>query len=493
MTMQAGTMQAGFAGLNLPDLQLRAGDDILPVTRLAADEDPCTGQAFADIPVASDADVDAIVAAAKAALRDPAWRDLVPLARERLLHRFADAIEADIQRLAALESLDTGKPVAIAEAVDIPAAVAWLRTYAGWPSKLAGRAGTLAATPGGYHVYTRREPIGVVAAITPWNFPIVLAMWKIAPALAAGCTLVLKPAPETPLSALRLAEIAREVGFPPGVFSVATGDGRTGAALAGHPDVAKVAFTGSTATGQAILAASVPAIKRVTLELGGKSPSIICADADLSLAIPQAAMGCFFNTGQVCYAGTRLYVHRSVYDQALEGIAQVGAAQRIGPSGDRASQLGPLISARQHDKVSGFVDRAHRAGIERVGGDIALPEQGHYFAPTVLRDVSPDAEAAREEIFGPVLAATPFDDLDEAIALANDSAYGLAAHVWTRDLATAHSAAARIEAGTVFINCIMVADPAFPFGGFKQSGLGRENGMEVLDAYLEPKSVVVAL
>jgi len=483
----------GFEGLVLPDLKLRAGGLGLPATAVLGDEDPCTGAIFAEIPVASADDVDAVVSVALRAFRDPAWRGLVPFQRERLLHRFADAIEADLPRLAALEALDTGKPISLVEAVDIPAAVNWLRTYAGWPGKLQGHAGTLTATPGDFHVYSRREPVGVVAAITPWNFPIVLAMWKIAPALAAGCTVVLKPAPETPLSALRLAEIARLVGFPPGVFSVVTGDGATGAALTAHPDVAKIAVTGSTATGQAVLRASVPALKRVTLELGGKSPSIICADADLARAIPEAAMGCFFNSGQVCYAGSRLYAHRSVYEQVLEGVAQVGAAQVIGRSADRTSQLGPLISARQHARVSGFVERAAAAGIAAVSSPPALPGRGHYFAPIVLRDVPPDAEIAREEVFGPVLAVTPFDDLDAAIAIANDSVYGLAAHVWTRDLATAHKAAAAIEAGTVFVNCILLADPAFPFGGIKRSGIGRENGAEVLDAYLEPKTVVMAL
>jgi acyl-CoA reductase-like NAD-dependent aldehyde dehydrogenase len=288
----------GFAGLVLPDLSLRAGGELLPTTATLSDEDPCSGKGFAEIPVASAADVDAIVHASVRASRSATWRDLAPLQRERILHRFADAIEADLPRLAALEALDTGKPVSLAAAIDIPAAVSWLRTYAGWPSKLAGTSGTLAATPGNFHCYTRREPVGVVAAITPWNFPIVLSMWKIAPALAAGCTIVLKPAPETPLSALRLAEIARDVGFPEGVFQVVTGDATTGAALAAHPQVAKVAFTGSTATGQAILKASVPDIKRVTLELGGKSPSIICKDADLDKAIPQAAMACFFNSGR---------------------------------------------------------------------------------------------------------------------------------------------------------------------------------------------------
>ena len=483
----------GFKGLVLPDLTLRAGGEPLFAAATLPDIDPCRGETFAAIPLASPTDVDQIVEAAWQAFHSPSWRGLAPLARERLLHRLADAMEADLPRLAALEALDTGKPIATVETVDIPAAIAWLRAYAGWPSRLAGRAGTLSATPGEYHVYSRREPIGVVAAITPWNFPLVLAMWKIAPALAAGCTVVLKPAPETPLSALRLVELARQAGLPEGVLGVVTGDGATGAALAAHPRVAKVAFTGSTATGQAILAASVPDLKRVTLELGGKSPSIICADADLAAAIPQAAMGCFFNAGQVCYAGTRLYVHRSVYDEVLEGIAAVGSAQKLGLSADRSSQLGPLINERQHARVSGFVERAKAAGIEAMPSSSALPQQGYYHAPTVLRDVPADAEVMREEVFGPVLATAPFDDIEEAIAAANDSPYGLAAHVFTRDLSLAHKAAAAIEAGTVFVNCIMLADPAFPFGGMKMSGIGRENGSEVLDAYLEPKSVVMAL
>lgn len=483
----------GFNDLTLPDPTLWAGPDRLATPATLFDIDPCSGERFAEIPVASATEVDQIVEAAWHAFKSPAWHDLHPLARERLLHRLADAMEADLLTLAALEALDTGKPVAIVETVDLPAAISWLRAYAGWPSKLAGRAGTLAATPGQYHVYSRREPIGVVAAITPWNFPLVLAMWKIAPALAAGCTIVLKPAPETPLTALRLAELARQAGFPAGVLSVVTGDGATGAALAAHRRVAKVAFTGSTATGQAILQASVPDLKRVTLELGGKSPTILCADADLASAVPQAAMGCFFNSGQVCYAGTRLYVHRSIYDEVLEGIAAVGAAQKMGASSDRTSQLGPLISARQHERVTGFVERAKTAGIEAITAGTALPNKGFYFPPTILRNVPANAEIARDEVFGPVLATAAFDDMDEAIALANDSAFGLAAHVFTKDLATAHKASASIEAGTVFVNCILLADPAFPFGGMKMSGIGRENGSEVLDAYLEPKSVIMEL
>jgi acyl-CoA reductase-like NAD-dependent aldehyde dehydrogenase len=484
---------AGFEGLRLPELSVRAGREILPIQNALADEDPCSGETFADVPLSSASDVDLVVGASRRAFQGSAWRGLSPLQRERLLHRWADAIEQDLPRLAALEALDTGKPVALATAVDVPAALSWLRTYAGWPSKLSGAAGTLAATAGEFHVYSRREPIGVVAAITPWNFPLVLSMWKIAPALAAGCTVILKPAPETPLTALRLAEIAREVGFPDGVFQVITGDAMTGAALAAHPHVAKVAFTGSTATGQSILKASVPDLKRVTLELGGKSPSIICKDADLERAIPQAAMACFFNSGQVCYAGTRLYVHRSIHDAVVEGIAAVGRSQKMGASSQPTSQLGPLISARHHSNVSGFVARAAASGFEQVSVAAAVPEKGYFFAPTIFRDVPADAEIAREEVFGPVLTSAPFDDLDEALALANDSVYGLASHIWTRDLSAAHYASARLQAGTVFVNCILLADPAFPFGGVKRSGIGRENGAEVFEAYLEPKTVVMAL
>jgi acyl-CoA reductase-like NAD-dependent aldehyde dehydrogenase len=484
----------GFDDLVLPSLSLRAGCDVLKTSQAFDDEDPSRGEVFAQIPEASASDLDAIVDGALAAFRSPAWRNVTPLQREAMLHRFADAIQADLPRLAALEALDAGKPISVTETIDLPATIGWLRAYAGWPSKIQGRAGPLAATPGGHHVYTRREPIGVVAAITPWNFPLVLSMWKIAPALAAGCTVVLKPAPETSLSALRLAEIAVESGLPPGVLSVVTGGGEVGARLAAHPKIAKVAFTGSTRTGQAVLAASIPDLKRVTLELGGKSPSIICQDANLAQAIPEAAFGCFFNSGQVCYAGSRLYAHRSIYEETLAGLAATAAALPIGVSSDRGAQLGPLISARQYDRVSGFVDRALAAGVRRHGeAPTNLPDRGHFYPPTILRDVPRDAEIAREEVFGPVLTVTPFDELDEAIAMANDSAYGLAAHIWTRDLGTAHRAGAALEAGTVFVNCILAADPAFPFGGMKRSGIGRENGPDVLDAYLESKSVVMSL
>jgi acyl-CoA reductase-like NAD-dependent aldehyde dehydrogenase len=478
----------------LPELALYAGQQRLAVSQSFADIDPSTAQLIAEIPKASMEDLNAMVAAAKQGFVAPEWRQMTPLARERLLQRFADAIEQDTPRLAALESIDAGKPIAIAETVDIPAVVAWLRYYAGWASKISGSASALSNVPGAFHAYTRREAIGVVAAITPWNFPSVLAMWKIAPALAAGCCVILKPASDTPLSALRLAEIAREVGFPAGVFNVLTANADIAQALASHADIAKVAFTGSTDTGRRILAASLNDFKAVTLELGGKSPVILHHDADLDKAIPTIAMGCFFHNGQVCYAGTRLYVHASIYQEVLLRLAEFSRNLKIGASSDREVHLGPLINGRQQQQIQQIIDQARAEGIAEVDlSAIQVPAQGFYLRPHIFKDVPQDSALMQQEIFGPVLATRAYQQLDEAIHLCNDSVYGLAAHVWTRDLATAHQLSAALQAGSVFVNCALLADPNLPFGGYKHSGLGRENGPEVLNAYLETKSVIMAL
>lgn len=486
-------MNAELAPL-LPELALYAGQQRLPIQAQFADINPCTEALIANIPQASVADLNQIVAAAKQAFYADEWRTMTPLARQNLLWRFAEAIEQDSERLAALESLDAGKPIAISRSVDIPAVVAWLKYYAGWASKISGHAAALSNVAGDFHAYSRRQAIGVVAAITPWNFPSVLAMWKIAPALAAGCCIVLKPASDTPLTALRLAEIAREIGFPAGVFNVVTGNSQIGQALASHPDIAKVAFTGSTATGRSILEASVADFKRVTLELGGKSPVILHKDADLDVAIPSIAMGCFFNSGQVCYAGTRLYVHAEIYDEVLQRLATFSKGLKIGPSDDPNSQLGPVINARQKHSIEQFLQRAAQQQIESLDlSAIQLPDKGFYVRPAILKNVPAEAEIMQQEVFGPVLATAAYQHLDEAIQRSNDSIYGLAAHLWTRDLSIAHKVSAALDAGTVFVNCALLADPHFAFGGFKQSGIGRENGQEVLDAYLESKSVIMAL
>ncbi|MES2262633.1 MAG: aldehyde dehydrogenase family protein [Pseudomonadota bacterium] len=456
--------------------------------------DPATETVIGEIPCSTAAAVDRAVQAAQAAFRAPAWSELAPLARERLLHRLAELIEANSAELAAIESLDNGKPLAIAGSVDVPLAAMWLRYMAGWPSKLGGKALAPALQPAGsHHVYTIRQPVGVVAAIVPWNYPLLLAVWKIAPALAAGCTVVLKPAEATPYSALRLAQLVQQAGFPPGVFNLVLGDGSTGQALAGHPGVAKVSFTGSTAVGKRLIATVAHDLKRLTLELGGKSPTIILPDADLASALPGATQAAFFNTGQICFAGSRLFVPRHQMDEVLDGVAQMAKSFKIGAGSEPDTMLGPVVSQRQLDSVLGAVKAGVQAGAQLVAGGGRVGRKGYFVEPTILLTSDPANPAYRNEIFGPVLTATPYDDIEQLVALANDSEYGLAAHIYTRDLSAAHRLAQRLEAGTVWVNTQLSPDPAIPFGGLKQSGWGRENGEQVFEHYLESKSVIMKL
>ena len=397
------------------------------------------------------------------------------------------------QEIAEIESLDNGKPVGLAQYVDVAGAVAHLRYFAGWPTKIEG--GVLPVSAPNMHCYTRREPVGVCAQIIPWNFPLLMAAWKLGPALAAGCTVVLKPAEQTPLSALRVGELALEVGFPPGVINVLTGDGSTGAALVEHRDVNKIAFTGSTAVGREIGAKAGKALKRVTLELGGKSPNIILPDADIDAAVKGSFQAIYFNSGQACNAGSRLFVPAERFDEVMSALAQAAKATQLGPGLDADTQLGPLVSAEQHERVLGYIDAGREEGAELLaGGEAALGDSGGYFVePTLFSTTSDDLRIAREEIFGPVLVASPYDSLEEVAARANAGEYGLAAGVWTRDVSNAHRLAAMLHAGMIYINTWGVVDPSAPFGGFKASGIGREHGHDGLDAYLESKTVWTAL
>jgi phenylacetaldehyde dehydrogenase len=458
--------------------------------------DPSSGEPIARVAQGGGADVHLAVSAARRAFDTGRWSRLTPSERGRLVWRLADLVEEHGEELAELESLDNGKPVSVARAADVPLAADLFRYMAGWATKLDGRCLTPSVPympDASFHAYTRHEPIGVVAQIIPWNFPLLMASWKVGPALAAGCTVVLKPSEQTPLTALRLGELALEAGFPDGVLNVVTGDGDTGALLAAHTGVDKVAFSGSTKVGRKVAMAAAHDLRKVSLELGGNSPNIVFPDADLDIAVPGAANAIFFNHGQCCTAGSRLYVHRAVFDDVVAGVAELAAQIKLGPGLDPETEMGPLVSLEQLDRVCGYLEAGVREGATAVTGGARHGHTGYFVEPTVLVDTTPAMQVVQEEIFGPVVTAMPFEDPREIVEQANSTIYGLAAGIWTRDLGTAHTLAKAMRAGTVWINCYNVFDASLPFGGYKQSGWGREMGPEALELYMETKAICAQL
>jgi phenylacetaldehyde dehydrogenase len=451
---------------------------------------PATGEVLANVAEGDKEDINRAVAAARAAFDTGRWSKITPSQRGKMIWKLADLIEQHAEEFAQLESLDNGKPLSIARIADIPGTIDLFRYMAGWATKIEGNTIPISAHGAKFLAYTLREPVGVVGQIIPWNFPLMMASWKLGPALAAGCCVVLKPAEQTPLTALLLGELIQEAGIPDGVVNIVPGYGETaGAALAAHPNVDKVAFTGSTEVGKLIVHAATGNLKKVSLELGGKSPNIVFQDADIDATIPGAAMAIFFNHGQCCCAGSRLYVEAKEFDKVVDGVSQLASKIRVGPGLEPTTDMGPLVSEEQMNRVCSYLESGYSEGAKATVGGGRQGEKGYFVKPTVLVNTNEKMKVVREEIFGPVVTAIPFKDVDDLIAKANATEYGLAAGVWTRDIGKAHRTASLLRAGTVWINCYNVFDPAMPFGGYKQSGWGREMGHEVLNLYTEVKSV----